>query len=112
MKVALTNEARDDLKEIAEFIALDAPRRALSFVRELRESALAISRAPYAHPIDPRYDELAVRRRVHGAYLILYRISKDRVDIIRIVHGARDVVRMPNSGGQPPPNPHPSSMPR
>ena len=96
MKVALARQARDDLRDIADFIAADAPRRALSFVRELRESARAIGGAPHAYPIDPRYETLAVRRRVHGAYLILYRISEDRVDILRIVHGAREPVHLPN----------------
>ena len=71
MKVALTREARDDLWDIADFIAADGSRRALSFVRELRESARAIGRAPHAYPIDPRYENLAVRRRVHGNYLML-----------------------------------------
>ncbi len=31
-----------------------------------------------------------MRRRVHGAYLILYRIGGERLDILRIIHGARD----------------------
>ena len=97
MKVALTREAREDLRDIADFIAAEAPRRALSFVRELRVCALAIGRAPHAYPIDPRYENFAVRRRVHGAYLILYRILDDRVDILRIVHGAREPVRMAQS---------------
>ena len=97
MKVAFTSEALDDLRDIAEHIAKDAPRRALSFVRELRESARQVGKAPRASPIDPRYENLAVRRRVHGNYLILYRIIGDRVDILRIIHGARDHVRLPGS---------------
>ena len=97
MKVAFTSEAREDLRDIAEHIATDAPRRALSFIQELRESARGMGRTPRAYPMDPRYESVALRRRVHGNYLILYRIVGDRVDILRIIHGARDHVRLPGS---------------
>ena len=38
----------------------------------------------------PRHAHLGVRRRVHGAYLIFYRIEKEAVVIIHILHGSRD----------------------
>ncbi|MDQ2859623.1 MAG: type II toxin-antitoxin system RelE/ParE family toxin [Pseudomonadota bacterium] len=94
MRVFLTAAAEGDLEEIADHIAQDAPRRALSFVRDLRQSALGLAEAPRAFPFVPRYARLGVRRRVHGNYLILYRIEGERVDVLRIVHGARDYVRL------------------
>lgn len=94
MRVFFTVAAEGDLEEIADHIAQDAPRRALSFVRELRQSALALADAPRAFRFVPRYARFGVRRRLHGNYLILYRIEGDRVDILRIIHGARDYERL------------------
>ena len=37
MIIVLTREAEHDLEQIGDYIALDNPHRALSFVRELRE---------------------------------------------------------------------------
>lgn len=31
-----------------------------------------------------------LRRRLHAGYLIFYRVGTDRVEIVRIIHGARD----------------------
>jgi toxin ParE1/3/4 len=36
MILEFSNEAESDLEQIADYIAADDPRRALSFVRELR----------------------------------------------------------------------------
>jgi plasmid stabilization system protein ParE len=38
----------------------------------------------------PRLRRFGIRKRNHGDYLILYRVSPDRVRILRIVNGKRD----------------------
>ncbi len=90
MRVELAAEAERNLEEIGDYIARDAPARAESFTRELREAALALGDAPRAYPLVPRFEWLGVRRRVHGNYVILYRVERDRVFVVQIVHGARD----------------------
>jgi len=35
-----------------------------------------------------------LRRKVHGSYLIVYRTRSDEVEIVRILHGARDLMRI------------------
>ncbi len=90
MKVVLTDAARRDLEEIGDYIAQDNPRRARSFVRELIDAARQLGDAPEGFPLVGRYRHLNVRRRVHGNYLIFYRIEAERVAIIHVLHGARD----------------------
>ena len=90
MKVVLTQEARDDLERIGDHIAEENPARARGFVRELLEAARGIGRTPRAFQQVPRYARHDVRRRVHGAYLIFYRIDEDGVSILHILHGSRD----------------------
>ena len=90
MRVVLTDEARRDLEEIGDYIARDSPVRARTFVSELLASARRIGETPRGFPIVPRFERHRVRRRVHGSYLIFYRIEADQVSILHILHGARD----------------------
>ncbi len=90
MKVVLTEAARADLEAIGDHIAQDNPTRARGFIKELIASARAIGAAPRGSPLVPRYEHLGVRRRVHGAYLIFYRVEAARITILHVLHGARD----------------------
>jgi toxin ParE1/3/4 len=82
--------AEADLETIGDHIAKDNPRRALSFVRELRDRCRAIVRYPRAAPLRPELGR-GVRMVVFGDYLIFYRYGIGRVMIERVLHGARDI---------------------
>ena len=90
MIVRLTAAAENDLEQIADYIARDNPKRALSFVLALRDKCLGLADAPYGFPLVTRYERHGIRRRVHGNYLIFYRVAGDHVLVIHILHGARD----------------------
>ena len=90
MIVYLTDEAARDLEHIGDYIAQDSPKRALTFVRELREKCLSLADGPLSFPLVPRYETYGVRRRVHGNYLIFYRIEADRLVVLHVLHGAMD----------------------
>lgn len=94
MKVVFTRQAENDLESIADFIAADNPERAVSFVCDLRHSCLSLADMPEAFPLAQRYKEADVRRRVHGNFLILFRIGQDAVEVLRVVHGARDIEQL------------------
>lgn len=88
MIVVLTNEAEAELEGIGDHIAKDNPLRAASFVRELWDRCQRLAATPEAFPLVPRYEHMGVRRRVHGNYLIFYRIGLDAIEVIHILHGA------------------------
>lgn len=90
MKVFITERAKSDLIEIGEFIAVDNPTRALSFVEELLEKCETLAEKPLAYPLVPRFKKFAIRKRVHGNYLIFYRVRETFIEVIHILHGARD----------------------
>jgi plasmid stabilization system protein ParE len=90
MRVVLSGHAKTDLHEIAFYIARHDKRRALSFVRELRQKAKEIAEMPRAFPVVPRYERHGIRRRVYRNYLIFYRIEPGRILVLHILHGARD----------------------
>ena len=98
MRVVLSPAAEDDLEDIGDTIAQDNPRRAVTFIRDIRDRCHAIAHAPRAAP---RRDDIVpgLRMRVHGTYLIFYRILEEEIRIERVLHGARDIVGL--LGGEP-----------
>lgn len=90
MRVELSAEAERDLETIGDHISRDNPGRALSFLRELRAKCLALAELPNGFPLVRRYEALGVRGRVHGNYLIFYRVEADRIVVLHIRHGATD----------------------
>jgi plasmid stabilization system protein ParE len=90
MILELSDEAEQDLEQIADYIARDNPRRALSFILELRTRCEELLDTPNGFAIVPRYERYGIRRRVHGNYLIFYRVETAKVVIVHILHGATD----------------------
>lgn len=90
MIVVYTDEARTDLEGIGDYIAADNPNRALSFVLEISDRCEDLANTPDAFPLVPRYENTKVRRRPFRNYLIFYRVTDDRVDILHILNSAQD----------------------
>lgn len=90
MIVVVTAKAEADLEEIASYVAEQSPRSALTLIRELREKCESLADAPRGYPLVPRHEHAGIRRRLFGNYLIFYRVGDDAIEVIHIVHGARD----------------------
>ena len=90
MKVRLTPEAEADLEGIGDKIAERNAARAVTYVRELRERCLRIAEFPHAGPPRPQWGE-DIRIAIHGKYVIVYRVRDETVEVLRVVHGARDL---------------------
>ncbi len=79
-----------DLRTIARTIALDNPKRAMTFVQELRAKCRLAARNPEVYQLRPDLGN-NIRASILGQYLILFRIEEDAVHVLRIAHGARDI---------------------
>ncbi|OWV87623.1 plasmid stabilization protein [Rhizobium sp. R635] len=90
MILEFSSEAENDLEQIADYIAEHNPLRALSFIRELRSKCVDLVDSPNGFALIPRYEHHGIRRRVHGNYLIFYRVETAKVVIIHILHSATD----------------------
>lgn len=90
MKLVVTDAAEADLEAIGDYIAADSPRRAVTFVAEMRAACERLLHAPLAAPLLSWHPESGIRRRRHGSYLIFYRLTQDAVVVPRTLHGARD----------------------
>jgi addiction module RelE/StbE family toxin len=98
MRLVFAAAARADLQAIGDWIKNDNPGRALTFITELETRCTALLAMPRAHPLVPRYERHGLRRMPHGNYLVFYRVSNDTIEIVHVLHGARDyaVLLFPN----------------
>src|SRR6185312_2158569 len=94
MRVVLTEAAWADMLNIGLAIKEHNASRAESFVDELYDRCKQLGDMPFAYPLLPDHKATGIRRRVHGNYLIFYRVEDDAVQIIHILHGAMDYERL------------------
>ena len=90
MRVILTPEARGDIKAVVRWIGSDNLDRAESFSSELIQACRALARHPKRFPVARITNGHEVRKRIHDRYVILYRLHDKEVEVLRVVHGARD----------------------
>jgi plasmid stabilization system protein ParE len=90
MKVVVSAAAEQDLREIGEFVARDSPSQAARVVNAIADRAQQLAEAPEAFQLVPRYEHFGMRRRPYKNYLIFYRVAANAVEVVRILHGARD----------------------
>ncbi|MFC7555996.1 type II toxin-antitoxin system RelE/ParE family toxin [Pseudoroseomonas wenyumeiae] len=89
-RLVILPAARADLIEIGDFIALDNPERALSFLMDLERVMRAAAERPGSFPArDDLYP--GVRAARHGRYLIFFVEAREEVQVVRVLHGARDL---------------------
>jgi len=90
MNVLIMPAAEADLLAIGTWIAEDNPARARTFINELREVCKSLGDTPRAYPMVDRYKRFGVRRRAYRDYLVFYRLGIEQVEVLHILHGARD----------------------
>lgn len=90
VKLVILPAARADLIDIGDFIALDNPPRAASFVAEIETKIMEIGARPGSFQ---KRDDLhkGVRHARHGRYLIFFIEKGDEVQIVRVLQGSRDL---------------------
>jgi len=86
--------ATGDLESIVEHIARDSEYYAAAMSRQLLTAAASLTRFSERGRIVPEYDDPAIRELIIGPYRLIYRVRPDRVEIARIIHGARQMVRL------------------
>jgi toxin ParE1/3/4 len=90
-RVTFTETAQSDLEEIWWYIAQDNPDRADNFVDELVD-VCRVSLAPMP-AIGKPCDSLlpGLWRFPYQSYVLFYRFGNERLEVVRVLHGARDI---------------------
>ena len=88
MDCHFSRKAEEDLESIADYIASDNPRRALSYISELRTRCHSLVTFPEAAVLKPEFGE-GIRMTPFGRYLIFYTVQATCVRVERILAGER-----------------------
>jgi toxin ParE1/3/4 len=93
LKIVRTPAAVRDLEAITDYIAVDNLTAALAFYDEIDRLLTLIAQYP---DLGEAVDQLSpgLRRLTLGNYLLFYCRADDQIDLVRILHGARDIDRM------------------
>jgi toxin ParE1/3/4 len=81
--------ALDDLEEITRYISRDSPNNAQSFVYGIIEMAEHIAGSPMIGRRVEESDDPDLREFIYRKYRIIYQMSGDFVEIVRVIHGSR-----------------------
>jgi plasmid stabilization system protein ParE len=92
-RYVLSSAAEMDLEAIWDYIAQDSLDAADRWSEKLFEAFDVLDRNPGLGHKREDLTSLPVLFWPAGAYLILYRIKDDRVEIVAVTQGARDIPR-------------------
>jgi plasmid stabilization system protein ParE len=90
-RYVLTAAARADISEIADFIRQDSPEAAKRVVKSLQEAMDKLARVPGMGHVREDLAPVSLRFWPVFSYLIIYRSEARPIQVLRILHGARDV---------------------
>jgi toxin ParE1/3/4 len=91
LKVAWTYRARAHLRAIHDYVAADSPRSATRLVDRITRKSESLARFPLIGHTIPEYESESIRQVLEGNYRIIHRIKPDRVEVIAVIHGAREL---------------------
>lgn len=93
-QVKVSEAAKSDLREIRDYIAVSNVEAAKSVVRQIGAAFDPLGEMPMMGRERPEL-QAGLRSLIVGRYVVLYRLTEDAVEIVRILHGARhsNVVR-------------------
>ena len=88
-----TINAKNDLKEIYEYIAADSKYYANAFVEKIRNTAKRLKSYPKIGRVVPEYNRDEIREIIFQNYRIIYKISKQKIYIAAIFYSARNLIK-------------------
>ena len=90
VEVKWSDQAIEDIDNIAEYIALDSTRYAELQVNDFFERAEILDEYPLAGRIVPEIKDKNIRELIVGSYRLIYVILREeRIDILTVYHTAR-----------------------
>ncbi len=92
-RALLTPQAERDIDDIGEYIAANNPAEAYQLVRSIRQRCQALAKMPET---GRSREELAPGLRIShvGRYLIFFRPDPEGIEVVRVVHGSRDLPKL------------------
>jgi plasmid stabilization system protein ParE len=95
MTLIWSESAAGQLEAIRDYIARNSPRYALAVAERIVRRAERLADMPLLGGEVPEYGDPSVREVLEYPYRIIYRAVADRVRIVAVIHGARQLPQTP-----------------
>ena len=95
MKVLWTENALKHLLDIYEYISQNSPTYATRMVDRLTRRSEQITNFPMSGREVPEYEAEDIREVIEKPYRIIYKVKPDQIDILAVVHAARQLILDP-----------------
>ena len=90
-KILWTGPALDDLRGIRDYVSQDDPAAAKRLAEKIRNGVLRLADHPLSGRVVPELSGLDYREVIIAPYRIVYAVKKDKVIILRVWHGRREL---------------------
>ena len=94
--VRLLSIAEQDLVDLVSYLAAENPRAATEVLDQIEARLEALQSHPFVGrvPHNPKLTALGYRVLVIDNYLVFYKVKGNAVLVHRVLHGARDLLRL------------------
>lgn len=94
VQINWTHQSLTDLENIAEYISKDSKYYAKLQIIKIKNSVEILKSQIHVGQRVPEFERNDLKQLIQGRYRIIYKIiNENRVDIITIHHGSRDLTR-------------------
>jgi len=91
MKIEWTDPAIESLRNLHDYIAKDSEVYARSFIQRIVLAVEKLTNFPRLGRVVPEADEETIRELLYQNYRIIYRIKGERVEVLTVIQGSRDL---------------------
>lgn len=92
VQINWTNQAKEDLKSIAEYISIDSIRYAKLQIKKIRERTQVLKSFQKSGRVVLEIGDENIRELIEGQFRIIYKVcSASKIDILTVYHSARDL---------------------
>lgn len=91
MIVFWTSNAKRELRAVYNYIAQNSLRYAQGVVDRITRKTDQLAKLPYLGSEVPEYEDTAIRELSVQSYRIIYRVREERVEVLSVVHAARQL---------------------
>lgn len=91
MRVEWSDLARDDLDDLVRYISRDSAFYARRFGQKVVLATRRLREFPESGRMIPEAEDRSLREIIVQGYRVMHRLEPDRVLILAVMHGSRDV---------------------
>jgi addiction module RelE/StbE family toxin len=91
MKLEWTEPSLLDMENLRDYIAKDSEYYAARFIARIIEAAESLQQFPLVGRVVPEAEDETIRELLFQNYRIMYRVETNRVLILTVIHGSRNI---------------------